>query len=109
MRVILLVFDGFGCGAAPDAAAYGDEGSHTLANTARATGGLHVPVLERLGLGVVDAIPGVRPVEAHAAAAGLMLEQAAGIVRQMQQTLVPQEQAAGQPGQGGALPSAVRE
>jgi phosphopentomutase len=78
MRVILLVFDGFGCGAAPDAAAYGDEGSHTLANTARATGGLHVPVLERLGLGVVDAIPGVRPVEAHAAAAGLMLEQAAG-------------------------------
>ncbi|MDR7556441.1 MAG: phosphopentomutase [Armatimonadota bacterium] len=78
MRVVLLVLDGLGCGGAPDAAAYGDEGSHTLANTARAVGGLRLPVLERLGLGVVDAIPGVRPVEAHQAAVGLMVEQAAG-------------------------------
>ncbi|MDR7483655.1 MAG: phosphopentomutase [Armatimonadota bacterium] len=78
MRVIVLVLDGLGCGALPDAAAYGDEGSHTLANTAAVVGGLRLPVLERLGLGVVDAIPGVRPVAAHHAAAGLMLEQAAG-------------------------------
>ena len=58
-RVILLVLDGVGAGEAPDAAAYGDAGSHTLANTARAVGGLRVPVLARLGLGGVTAIPGV--------------------------------------------------
>ncbi|MBI3998021.1 MAG: phosphopentomutase, partial [Armatimonadetes bacterium] len=57
---------------------YGDEDSHTLGNTARAVGGLYLPTLERLGLGVLDAIAGVRPMATHEAAAGVMLERSAG-------------------------------
>ena len=39
-RMILIVLDSVGCGDAPDAAGYGDQGSNTLANTAQAVGGL---------------------------------------------------------------------
>lgn len=78
MRAVVLVLDGCGIGALPDAADYGDEDSNTLVNTARAVGGLRLPVLERLGLGVLDAIPGVSPVADHEAAAGVMRAQAAG-------------------------------
>jgi phosphopentomutase len=59
-RVILIVLDGVGAGAAPDAAAYGDEGAHTLAHVAEAAGGLRVPNLEALGLGHLSALAGVR-------------------------------------------------
>ncbi|MEM7616660.1 MAG: phosphopentomutase, partial [Pseudomonadota bacterium] len=60
-RAILCVLDSVGCGGAPDAAAYGDEGSNTLAHIARACaqgaaeegrhGPLQVPNLDALGLG----------------------------------------------------------
>src|SRR3989449_7514133 len=40
-----------GTGPAPDTAAYGDAGSDTLGNVARAVGGLKLPNLEKLGLG----------------------------------------------------------
>ena len=59
-RVILIVLDGVGVGAQPDAAAYGDEGAHTLAHVAGAVGGLRLPNLEALGLGHLDALAGVR-------------------------------------------------
>jgi phosphopentomutase len=59
-RVILIVLDGVGVGAAPDAAAYGDEGAHTLAHVAESAGGLRVPNLEALGLGHLGALTGVR-------------------------------------------------
>jgi phosphopentomutase len=55
----VLVCDSWGVGDAPDAEAYGDQGSDTLANTARAVGGLRVPALEGLGLGHLTAIEGV--------------------------------------------------
>ncbi len=60
-RVCVLVCDSWGVGDAPDAAAYGDEGSDTLANTARAVGGVRVPNLEALGLGALTDILGVAP------------------------------------------------
>ena len=41
-RVIVIVLDSVGIGEAPDAAAYGDVGSHTLGNIAQAVGGLPV-------------------------------------------------------------------
>jgi phosphopentomutase len=63
-RVIVIVLDGVGAGEAPDAAAYGDVGSNSLANTARAVGGLHLPHMGRLGLGHITVIQGVPP-EAH--------------------------------------------
>lgn len=65
-RVFLIVLDSFGVGELPDAAAYGDEGSNTLAACA-ATGQLHVPNLRRLGL---YNIPGVNLTPKEAAPAG---------------------------------------
>ncbi len=59
-RVIVLVIDGLGVGALPDAAEYGDAGTHTLSHLADAVGGLHLPTLEALGLGHITAINGVR-------------------------------------------------
>jgi len=58
-RAFLIVLDGLGCGPAHDQAAYGDEGSNTLGNLARAAGGLHLPALERLGLGRCGTILGL--------------------------------------------------
>jgi phosphopentomutase len=62
MRAFLIVLDGVGIGALPDAADYGDEGSNTLLHVAEAVGGLDLPRLERLGLGRLLALPGVRAV-----------------------------------------------
>ena len=59
-RVIVLVVDGLGVGAMPDAAEYGDAGSHTLSHLADAVGGLTLPTMEALGLGHITAINGVR-------------------------------------------------
>ena len=42
-RVLVFVLDGVGAGEAPDAAAYGDKGSNSLSNTAKAVGGLNLP------------------------------------------------------------------
>jgi phosphopentomutase len=50
-RAAIIVLDGLGTGPAPDSAAYGDAGSDTLGNLARAVGGLQLPNLEQLGLG----------------------------------------------------------
>jgi phosphopentomutase len=60
-RALVLVLDACGVGALPDANAYGDEGTNTLANVAHAAGGLELPTLERLGLGSIAAIEGVAP------------------------------------------------
>ncbi|MBC7338346.1 MAG: phosphopentomutase [Firmicutes bacterium] len=49
-RAVLLVVDGLGVGALPDADMYGDLGSNTLGNLARAAGGLDIPQLGALGL-----------------------------------------------------------
>ena len=58
-RVVVIVLDSCGIGAAPDAARYGDEGSSTLPHTAAACGGLRLPVLGRLGLGRLAEIAGL--------------------------------------------------
>ncbi|KPV43520.1 phosphopentomutase [Alicyclobacillus ferrooxydans] len=60
-RLIWIVLDSVGIGAAPDAQHYGhaDEVSHTLLHIAQSVGGLKVPNLARLGLGCIDEIPGV--------------------------------------------------
>ncbi|MCZ8080279.1 MAG: phosphopentomutase [Rhodobacteraceae bacterium] len=60
-RAFLIVMDSVGCGGAPDAAAFGDAGSNTLAHIALAcaegradegrAGALRLPVLDGLGLG----------------------------------------------------------
>ncbi|WP_205698057.1 phosphopentomutase [Conexibacter sp. SYSU D00693] len=62
-RAAVVVLDACGIGALPDAEAYGDAGAHTLAHVAARVGGLDLPHLQRLGLGSIDAIPGVAPAE----------------------------------------------
>jgi phosphopentomutase len=59
-RIILLVIDGLGVGALPDAAEYGDADANTLAHLADAVDGLSLPNLESLGLGHITPIKGVR-------------------------------------------------
>lgn len=59
-RVILLVIDGLGIGALPDAANYGDADANTLMHLAETVDGLSVPNLEMLGLGQIAPIKGVR-------------------------------------------------
>ena len=77
-RAAVVVLDGVGIGAAHDAAAYGDVGSHTLANTARAVGGFTLPTLEALGLGTLDAIAGMRSDVVPSAACLTMQPSSAG-------------------------------
>ena len=77
-RVALIVLDGVGIGELPDAHKYGDEGSNTLRNTAEAVGGLHMPNMQKLGLGNIDFIPGVPPADEPLACYGRMAERSAG-------------------------------
>jgi len=77
-RFFLIVLDGLGVGAAQDAAAYGDVGSDTLGNVARAVGGLHLPELQALGVGNIRPIEGLPPAPQPRAAWGLMKPASAG-------------------------------
>ena len=60
-RAFVVVLDACGMGALPDAADYGDAGSHTLGHLSEAVGGLRLPTLGRLGLGSICPIEGVAP------------------------------------------------
>jgi phosphopentomutase len=75
---ILIILDGVGVGRAPDAAAYGDAGSDTLGNLARAVGGLDLPTLAALGLGNLHPIAGVPPTSQPLASHGRLRPVSAG-------------------------------
>jgi len=77
-RVLVLVCDSFGVGDAPDAATYGDEGSDTIGNTARAVGGIDAPNLGALGLGMLTEVVGVPPRAEPGTAHGRLTERSAG-------------------------------
>ncbi|MDH4222615.1 MAG: phosphopentomutase, partial [candidate division Zixibacteria bacterium] len=77
-RVILIVLDSCGVGELPDAFEYGDQGSNTLGNTAQKAGGLHLPNLEKLGLGNIEFIQGVSPQRSPLACYGKMGELSRG-------------------------------
>ncbi len=77
-RAALIVLDGVGIGPAPDTERYGDAGSDTLGNVARAVGGLRLPHLEALGLGCCAPLHGVARVERPEAAFGVALPASAG-------------------------------
>lgn len=77
-RALVLVLDGVGCGAAPDTAAYGDTGSDTIGNVARAVGGLRLPNLQGLGLGNLSEIAGVAPSAQPTGAWGTLIPRSAG-------------------------------
>jgi phosphopentomutase len=77
-RAAIIVLDGLGIGPAADTDAYGDAGSNTLGNIARAVGGLALPNLEALGLGCCAPLAGVAPVERSRAAYGIAEPTSAG-------------------------------
>ena len=77
-RATIIVLDGVGAGEAPDADAYGDVGSSTLAHVASAVGGLDLPNLQACGLGNIAPIQGVSPNAAPLAAWGMMNPASAG-------------------------------
>ena len=77
-RAIVLVCDSLGVGELPDAADFGDEGSNTLGNVAKAVGGLDLPTLEALGLGNVIPLEGCPPQPGAPAVAGRLVERSRG-------------------------------
>ena len=77
-RACVIVLDAVGAGALPDAEDYGDEGSDTLGNVARAVGGLDLPSLEALGLGNVEPLEGCPPQPGAPAVAGRLTERSKG-------------------------------
>jgi phosphopentomutase len=77
-RVLVVVCDSWGVGDAPDAEAYGDQGSDTLANTATFVGGIHAPNIEALGLGMLTRIQGLASAAAPGSAHGRATERSAG-------------------------------
>src|SRR5436305_12791505 len=77
-RACVIVPDAAGAGPLPDADAYGDEGSDTLGNVARAVGGLDLPSLEALGLGNVEPLEGCPPQPGAPAVAGRLTERSKG-------------------------------
>jgi phosphopentomutase len=77
-RAAIIVLDGVGIGPAPDSDAYGDAGSNTLGNLARAVGGLALPHLEALGLGACAPLLGVAAVDRPGAAYGVAEPVSAG-------------------------------
>jgi phosphopentomutase len=74
----VIVLDAVGAGALPDADQYGDEGSDTLGNVAKAVGGLDLPNMEALGLGNVEPLEGCPPQPGAPAVAGRLIERSKG-------------------------------
>jgi phosphopentomutase len=77
-RACVIVLDAVGAGALPDASDYGDEGSDTLGNVAKAVGGLDLPNMEALGLGNVEPLEGCPPQPGAPAVAGRLVERSKG-------------------------------
>ena len=77
-RACVIVLDGVGAGELPDAGDYGDEGSDTLGNLAKAVGGLDLPMLEALGFGNIEPMDGCAPQPGAPAIAGRLVERSKG-------------------------------
>ena len=70
----LVILDGVGIGELPDAYKYGDSGSNTLCNIAKAVGGLNLPNLEKMGLGNITPIKGINRMDKPTASFGKLTE-----------------------------------
>ena len=76
MRALLLILDSVGCGGAPDADAYGDEGSDTLGHIFERVPALALANLDALGLGAI--MRGASSASTPRAGWGRMRERSAG-------------------------------
>lgn len=77
-NITLIVLDSVGIGALPDANLYGDEGSHTLDNIAKAVGQIRLPNLSKLGLGYIEGVNEISKTADPIGAYGRSLEKSAG-------------------------------
>jgi phosphopentomutase len=77
-RAMLVVLDGVGAGANPDAHAYGDDGASSLEHCAQAIGGLALPNLGSIGLGNITPILGTPPTGNALGSYGRMAEAGTG-------------------------------
>lgn len=59
-KAVLIVIDSAGVGYLPDAKEFGDEGANTIGNIAKACGGINLPNMEKMGLGNLTDIMGVK-------------------------------------------------
>ena len=72
-RAAIIVIDSMGIGAIEDACEYGDDLTcNTLCNLAKKEGGLNVPNFEKLGLGNIKDIQGVKKTDTPTAKYGIM-------------------------------------
>lgn len=62
-RIFLIVMDSVGIGEAPDADKFGDKGTNTLGHIAENIKGFHIPNMEKLGLGNIENIKGIKKIE----------------------------------------------
>ena len=76
-RIFLIVLDSCGAGAMPDAAEFGDAGTHTL-RSCWATGLLDIPNMLRCGLGNITGLAFLGAEEAPIGAYGRMMEASMG-------------------------------
>ncbi len=77
MRVFLIVLDSFGVGNAPDAAAFGDEGSNTF-KACFDSGKLNIPNMKKLGLFNIDGVDFGEREEEPLGAYARLVEESAG-------------------------------
>lgn len=76
-RIVLIVLDGVGCGALPDANLFSDQGANTLghiAAAAAASAPLALPHLQALGLGNITPLAGIAQCLSPRASWGKMIE-----------------------------------
>ncbi len=72
-RAIVVVVDSMGIGALPDAEEFNDDLTvNTVCNLAKATGGLNVPNLEKMGFGNLKDIEGVKKVSSPTSSIGIL-------------------------------------
>lgn len=78
-RAIIVVIDSMGIGAMPDSLEFGDDSTvNTLCNLAKASGGLVVPNFEKMGLGNIKDIEGVKKTNSPIAEYGIMKAKSKG-------------------------------
>ncbi|MCD7822863.1 MAG: phosphopentomutase [Oscillospiraceae bacterium] len=76
-RVFLIVLDSVGCGALPDAALFGDEGTNTLRSCYN-TGILNIPNLKKMGIGNIEGLSFLGETDKPTAAVARLREKSMG-------------------------------
>ena len=77
-RALIIVMDGLGVGELPDAVDYGDSGSNTLCNLAKAAKGLKIDNLCAMGIGLIDGVTGLKRAVNPSASYGRMKQASKG-------------------------------